>query len=421
MKSSCLGRSIMSERCDLDIVRLGAQGDGIAATASGPVFVPYALPGEKVRVDVSGQRGGLLDVLSPSAERTKPVCQHFTRCGGCALQHMEPNAYLAWKRQLIVDAFAARGIEAAVAQVIGTRLGTRRRATLAARRTGRGAVLGFHEARGNEIADLQECPVTTPEIVKALPGLRTLIEPLLTRRGEARLVVTLATNGIDLSIEGERGDLSVDVRERLARQAAALKLARVSIGTDTLYQAAQPVVRFGAGVVVPPPGAFLQADSGAEAEMMRLVISAMPKAKRIADLFCGLGTFTFPLAASTQVLAVDGDRQAIDALNAAAKRSQGLKPIEAKVRDLFREPLSVKELEPFSAVVFDPPRAGSAAQAAMLAKSKVAVIAAVSCNPATLARDARTLIDGGYKLDAVTPIDQFLFSAHIESVAIFRR
>ncbi|MEE8578433.1 MAG: TRAM domain-containing protein, partial [Hyphomicrobium sp.] len=325
----------MGETRDLDIVRLGAQGDGIADTASGAVFVPYALPGEYVRADVSDGRGRLLEVLTPSAQSIQPVCQHFSHCGGCALQQMERNAYLAWKRQLVVDAFAARGIDAPVAPVAGEGLGARRRATFAARRTGRGAILGFHEARGNEIVDLQVCPVTAPEIVQALPGLRTLIEPLLTRRGEARLVVTLATNGIDLAIEGVRSDLPADVRERLAREASALKLARVSIGADTLYQVAEPVIRFGTAAVVPPPGAFLQAATAAEAEMVRLVTSAMPKAKRIADLFSGLGTFTFPLAASAQVLAVDGDRQAIAALEVAVKRSPGLKPIRSKVRDLF--------------------------------------------------------------------------------------
>ncbi|MGI9402937.1 MAG: class I SAM-dependent RNA methyltransferase [Hyphomicrobium sp.] len=411
----------MGETRDLDIVRLGARGDGIADLPSGTVFVPYALPGEHVRADVPGERGRLLDVLRPSAQRITPVCQHFTRCGGCALQHMGRNAYLAWKHQRVIDAFAARGIDATVAPVIGADLGARRRATFAARRTGPGAILGFHAARGHEIVDLQVCPVTAPEIVQALPGLRTLIEPLLTRRGEARLVVTLATNGLDLAIEGVRSDLSLNARERLARDASALKLARVSIGADTFYQAAEPIIRFGAGAVVPPPGAFLQAAPAAEAEMVRLVTSAMPKVKRIADLFCGLGTFTFPLRASAQVLAIDSDREAIAALQAAAKRTPGLKPLQSKVRDLFREPLSVKELEPFDAVVFDPPRAGAAAQAALLAKSKVATIAAVSCNPATLARDARTLIDGGYRLETVTLVDQFLFSAHIEAVAVFRR
>lgn len=411
----------MGETRDLEIVRLGAQGDGIADMTSGTVFVPYALPGEHVRADVSGERGRLLEVLRPSAERTTPACQHFTQCGGCALQHMQREAYRVWKRQLVIDAFAARGIDAPVAPVISVGLGARRRATFAARRTARGAILGFHEARGHEIVDLHMCPVTAPEIVRALPDLRALIAPLLSRRAEARLVVTLARNGLDLAIEGVRGDLSPDARERLAHDATVLKLARVSIGTDTLYQAAEPVIGFGVASVVPPPGAFLQASPAAEAEMMQLVTSAMPKAKRIADLFCGLGTFAFPLAASARVLAVDGDRSAIAALESAARRTSGLKPMQSKVRDLFREPLSVKELEPFNGVVLDPPRAGAAAQAVMLAKSTVAVIAAVSCNPATLARDARTLIDGGYRLDAVTPIDQFLFSAHIEAVAIFRR
>ncbi|MGI9403428.1 MAG: class I SAM-dependent RNA methyltransferase [Hyphomicrobium sp.] len=411
----------MGETRDLDIVRLGAQGDGIADMTSGTVFVPYALPGEHVRADVPGERGRLLEVVVPSLERTTPVCQHFTHCGGCAMQHMEPNAYLAWKRQLVVDAFAARNIDASVAPVIGAGLGARRRATFAARRTGHGVILGFHEARGRDIVDLHMCPVTVPEIVRALPGLRALVAPLLSRRGEARLVVTLASNGLDLAIEGVRGDLSPDACERLAHDASVLKLARVSIGTDTLYQAAEPIIRIGAASVVPPPGAFLQAAPAAEAEMVQLVTSAMPKAKRIADLFCGLGTFALPLGALAQVLAVDDNRDAIAALEGAARRTPGLKPMQLKVRDLFPEPLSVKELEPFDAVVFDPPRAGAAAQAAMLAKSKVATIAAVSCNPATLARDARTLIDGGYRLDAVTPIDQFLFSAHIEAVAIFRR
>jgi len=411
----------MGETRDLDIVRLGAQGDGIADVNSGTVFVPYALPGEHIRADVPGERGRLLEVLTPSAERTTPACQHFTHCGGCALQHMEREAYRAWKRQLVVDAFAARGIEAPVAPVISVGLGARRRATFAARRTAHGAIIGFHEARGHEIVDLHMCPVTAPEIVRALPGLRALIAPLLSRRGEARLVVTLACNGLDLAIERVRGDLSPGARERLAHDASVLKLARVSIGTDTLYQAAEPVIRFGAASVVPPPGAFLQASRAAEGEMVRLVTSAMCKAKRIADLFCGLGTFTFPLGASVQVLAIDSDRQAVAAVQAAAKRTPGLKPMQSKVRDLLREPLSVKELEPLNAVVFDPPRSGAAAQAAMLAKSKVATIAAVSCNPATLARDARTLIDGGYQLDAVTPIDQFLFSPHVEAVAIFRR
>jgi 23S rRNA (uracil1939-C5)-methyltransferase len=281
--------------------------------------------------------------------------------------------------------------------------------------------VGFYEAKGNEIVDLQECPVTASAIVRALPGLKRLIGPLASRRAPARLVVTLAANGLDVAIEDVPADLTPEARERLAREAAQLKLARLTLAGDTLYQSTVPAVRFGAANVVLPPRAFLQAAPAAEAEMVRLVVAAAGEARRIADLFCGLGTFTFPLAKGAALLAVDGDRQAIAALANAAKRTPGLKPIETKVRDLFREPLSARELTAFDAVVFDPPRAGAATQAAMLAMSPVSTIAAVSCNPATLARDARILIDGGYRLERVTPIDQFLYSPHVEAVAVFRR
>jgi 23S rRNA (uracil1939-C5)-methyltransferase len=411
----------MGDTQAIGIVRLGAQGDGIAETPSGPVYVPYALPGEQVLVEQRGERGRLLNVLTAAPERVAPQCRHFAHCGGCALQHLERTAYLAFKREQVTAAFAARGIEAPVAHVVSVGLGARRRATLSARRSGNGLVLGFYEAKGQDIVDLYECPVTASAIVRALPGLKRLVEPLASRRLAVRLTVTLAANGLDVAIEDFPGELGPEARERLAQAAAAAKLARVTIAGDTLYQSTIPAVRFGAANVVLPPRAFLQAAPAAEAEMVRLVTSAAGGAKRIADLFCGLGTFTFPLAARASVLAVDGDRQAIAALANAAKRTPGLKPIEAKVRDLFREPLSVKELERFDAVVFDPPRAGAAQQAATLAASGIATLVAVSCNPATLARDARILIDGGYTLERVTPIDQFLFSPHIEAVAVFRR
>ena len=411
----------MGDTVALDIARLGAQGDGVADTPSGPVFVPYVLPGERVQAELRGDRARLVAVLSPSLNRIAPVCRHFTHCGGCALQHVERGTYLAWKRESVAAAFAARGITAPVGHVVTVGLGARRRATFSARRTGRAIVLGFFEARGHEIVDLQECPVTASAIVRALPGLKRLVEPLVTQKFPVRLTVTLAANGLDVALEDVPGELAPEVRERVAREAAAAKLARVTIAGDTLYQSTVPAVRFGDANVVLPARAFLQAAPAAEAEMVRLVTGAVGTAKRVADLFCGLGTFTFPLAKRAGVLAVDGDKQAIAALQSAAKRAPGLKPIETKVRDLFREPLSGKELEGFDAVIFDPPRAGAAAQAAALAASKVETVVAVSCNPATLARDARILIDVGFKLEAVTPIDQFLFSPHIEAVAVLRR
>lgn len=411
----------MGETIGLDIARLGAQGDGIADTPAGPVFVPYTLPGERVQADARGERGRLVAVVTPSPDRMAPVCRHFTHCGGCAVQHMRMPAYLAWKREMVTAAFAARGIKAPVAHVVSVGLGARRRAAFSTRRTGRGVTLGFHEVKGHDIVDLVECPVTASAIVRAMPGLRRLIEPLSSRRAPARLVVTLAANGLDVAIEDVPGELSAELRELLAREATACKLARLTLSGETIYQATVPAVRFGEANVVLPARSFLQAAPAAEAEMVRLVTGAIGDAKRVVDLFCGLGTFTFPLAQRSHVLAVDGDKQAVAAVQNAAKRTPGLKPIEVKVRDLFREPLSAKELQSFEAAVFDPPRAGAATQAAMLAASGVTTIAAVSCSPATLARDARILIDGSYKLERVTPIDQFLYSPHIEAVAIFRR
>jgi 23S rRNA (uracil1939-C5)-methyltransferase len=411
----------MGDTQTLDIARLGAQGDGVADLPSGQVFVPYALVGERVQADVRGERARLIAVIEPSPDRIAPVCRHFTHCGGCAVQHLRTPAYLAWKRELVEAAFASRGIDAPVWHVATVGPGARRRASFSARRTGRGVVLGFHEAKGVDIVDVQECPVTASAIVRALPGLRRLVEPLMSRRAPGRVVVTLAANGLDVAIEDVPGEPSLEVREFLAQQAAALKLARLTLAGDTLYQATVPAVRFGAANVVLPARSFLQAAPAAEAEMVRLVTQAVGEAKRVVDLFCGMGTFTFPLAQRAPVLAVDGDKSAIAALANAANRTPGLKPIETKLRDLFREPLSVKELQGFDAAVFDPPRAGAATQATALAASGVKVIAAVSCAPATLARDARILIDGGFTLERVTPIDQFLYSPHIEAVAIFRR
>lgn len=411
----------MGESRALSIARLGAQGDGIADAQSGPVYVPYALPGEDVMVEGSGDRARLVAILSASPQRVAPVCRHFTHCGGCALQHLERTAYLAWKREIVTAAFASRGIEVPVDHVISVGLGARRRATFSARRTGRGILLGFHEAKGHGIVELHECPVTSSKIVALLPALKRLVEPLASRKFPVRVAVTLAANGIDVAIEDVPSELRPELREHLAKAAAAARLARLTIAGDTFYQSTIPAVRFGPANVVLPPRAFLQAAPAAEAEMVRLVTAALSTSKRVADLFSGLGTFTFPLAQTGAVLAVDGDRAALAALANAAKRTPGLKPIESKVRDLFREPLSAKELERFDGVVFDPPRAGAAAQAVALSNSRVSTIAAVSCNPATLARDARILIDAGFRLERVTPIDQFLYSPHVEAVAVFRR
>jgi 23S rRNA (uracil1939-C5)-methyltransferase len=410
----------MSESETVLISRLGAQGDGVADGVSGPRYVPFTLAGERVRASFNGDRGRLDSIVESSPHRVTPICRHFGLCGGCALQHMNSEKYSEWKREQVIAAFRSRGIEAAVAEVIRPE-GKRRRSVFSARRTANGLHLGFHEAQSHDIVDIAECPVLEPRIVVALPGLKKLLEPLVSRKGEARITATMTAAGLDVSIEGIERALSPVVRASIARDAGALGCARVSIGDEPIYEALAPFYIFGVAEVALPPGIFIQAVGEAEQAMAELVVAGLGKAKSAVDLFSGIGAFTFPIARRAKVLAIDSDKTAIAALAAGVKKATGIKPVTMLVRDLFREPLSALELNEHDAIVFDPPRAGAEAQSKMIAKSKVKTVIAVSCNPATLARDARTLIDGGYKIESVTPVDQFLYSPHIEVVAVFRR
>jgi len=410
----------MSELRELLITRVGAQGDGVADVGGAPVFVPFTLASESVMAEVLGERGRLIELLLPSASRIKPICRHFGVCGGCSVQHMAAEIYSAWKRDLVIAAFRARGLDVNVAPLLEPG-GKRRHAVFGVERSESGVAIGFHEAASHALVAIEECPVLEPKIVAVLPALGRLIAPLLSKRGEARLTVTLTKSGLDVQLEGSERRLTAEVRRRLAMGSTNLDLARLAVGNDDVCETLPPFLTFGIVDVVLPQGVFVQAVAEAESEITRLVVEATGKAKSVADLFCGLGAFTFPLAARARVSAYDGDQAAIAALGGAAKKATGLKPITARVRDLFREPLSALELNEHDVVVFDPPRAGAEAQARKLAQSKVKTVVAVSCNPATLARDVRHLIDGGYKLEVATPIDQFVYSAHVEVVAVFRR
>lgn len=410
----------MNEFRELNIVRVGAQGDGIAAGDGAPVFVPFTLPGERVRTHVVGARMELREVLKASPSRVTPICRHFGVCGGCALQHMSSDSYGDWKRDQVIAAFCARGIDAPVRDLVRPR-GLRRRAVFTARKNTELVEIGFHQAGTHDLVDLLECPVLDSHIVAVLPELRTFIAPLMPKSDDVRVGVTMTGAGLDVTLEGVRRKLSPDVRTRIARDAARLRLARVSIAQETIFESLPPFLKFGHVDVILPAGIFIQAMAEAEQVMAELIMMALGKVKSVVDLFSGIGAFSFPIASVSKVQAFDNDARAIDALNAAVKKATGIKPVTARVRDLFREPLSALELNDFDAVVFDPPRAGAEAQARMIAKSKVKTVVAVSCNPATLARDARILVDGGYVLENVTPIDQFQYSPHIEAVAVFRR
>ena len=405
----------MAADAGLLIVRLGARGDGIAETGQGARFVPFALPGE--RVDRGA--GGLPRLLSaPSPERREPVCRHFGVCGGCAAQHMSQRLYAAWKHGILVEAFRSRGLSPEIAPIEPIKARSRRRAILTGRLQGGAIVLGYHPRDSDAVFEVSECPVLVPEIVDQLKALREIAAVAAKR--EVRLTVLATPAGLDVAVNSDRR-IAAAGAVRLAQIAAKHRLARIAVAGQTITQRSLPSLAFAHVAVCPPPGAFVQAVEQAETAIAELVAAATAKAGRAADLFCGVGTLSFVLARRARVAAFDADREAVAALTRAARQAKGLKPIEAGVRDLMREPLSAKELDGFDAVIFDPPRAGAKAQAQALARSRVATIVAVSCAPGTLARDVKILVDGGYRLERVTPIDQFLFSPHVEAVACLRR
>ena len=401
---------------EFQIARLGAQGDGIAETDAGPRYVAFALPGERVQPGVKG----LPRLLSAaSADRTAPSCRHFGTCGGCVAQHMGERLYAEWKRDIVVAAFRQRGLEPNVAPLHCMAPGTRRRAVLTARREGKRIALGYHRRKSLDLVDVEECPVLLPDILAKFSALRAIAAALPPP--EVHLTVLWTPAGLDVAVAAGVSRLHATAVAEICRIAAQHRLARVAVDGETIIERAAPALTAAGIDVVVPAAGFVQAVQEAEQTMAHLVLAAVGRPKLVADLFCGIGTFTFHLARHARVLALDRDAAAIAALAAAARRAQRLRPIEARVRDLFREPLSAKELERFHAVVYDPPRAGARGQAEQLSRSKVGTVVAVSCDPGTLARDVRLLVDGGYAIDSVTPIDQFLFSAHVEVVAVLRR
>jgi 23S rRNA (uracil1939-C5)-methyltransferase len=404
----------------LTIARLGAQGDGVAETERGPVFVPFALPGEAVTATIDRDRGALLWVNKPSPLRVEPACRHFGTCGGCAIQHLDAAPYHAWKRDIVVGALRSRGIEAPIGDLVPCAPHIRRRATFSARRTERGMLLGYNKALSAEIVAVEECPILLPEIVAALDRLRELAVLICATPQPFRIAVTVTASGLDVAAS-DSGKLSELARRTASHFATAQGFARLSLDGEIIVEPRKPLVMFDGIAVAIPPGGFLQATEAAEHAMADLVDAHLSRARKVADLFSGCGTFALRLARKSEVHAVEGDAAALAAFDRAYRHAGGLKRVTAERRDLFRRPLGFKELAAFDGLVFDPPRAGAEDQAKQIARSDVPRVAAVSCNPATLARDLRILVDGGYTVTSVTPIDQFLWSPHVEAVALLEK
>ncbi|WP_315796903.1 class I SAM-dependent RNA methyltransferase [Bradyrhizobium sp. SZCCHNRI3043] len=407
----------MVERLVIDHV--GHRGDGASLSSGEALYVPYTLAGETVEAAVvpgHPDRRKLLAVEIPSPERIAPFCPHFGVCGGCAIQHWAPEPYQQWKRNIIVETLRAAKVDCDVADLIDAHGTGRRRATFHAR-MGTHEVLrvGFSAANSHDIVPIDRCPILDPALDGALEAAWALAEALKPTGKPLDIQATATSNGLDIDIRGS-GPLPPPRVAALSRLAEQHRLARLTRHGELVLMRNAPVVTMGTAQVTLPPGSFLQATVQGEETLAQLVLERIGKAKHVADLFCGVGPFALRLATRVRVTAMDNDAGSVAALQKAAG-TPGLKPIKAETRDLFRRPLMPPELRDIDAVVFDPPRQGAQAQARQLAASKVPVIVAVSCNVTTFARDVRMLIDGGYRLETVVPVDQFRHTPHVELVA----
>ncbi len=413
----------------VSIGALGGAGDGVADISGKTVHVSFVLPGERAKISVQGQRVKLLEILEASANRGKPQCMHFgldgDRCGGCALQHLPTADYTSWKLEKVHKSLSQAGLtEVEVLPLKTSPLESRRRASFAIERQAGEIVCGFHERQTHRLIGLKECLILLPALLDGRKHIVKVLRSLFEAHPGLKLSahVTVVDNGLDADISGllHDEDLSLQERQHLAALLPDTPIKRLTINGDVFWQGEQPVISLAKTPVPLPPRSFLQATKQGEVGLQEIVRSGTRGAKKIADLFSGCGTFTFAaLAEGASVHAVESDASAIQAINQARKLSG--QPVTTEMRDLFHQPLMPLELNTYDAVIIDPPRAGAETQAQQLARSKVQKIISVSCNPKTFARDAAILVGGGYGLEAVQPVDQFLFSPHIEVAGIFTK
>ncbi len=405
------------------IESLGAQGDGIAPGPDGPVYVPLTVPGDVVRGVRRGARAEVAAILDPGPDRVVPPCPHFGACGGCALQHVAPTALAAWKREMVAAALAARGLgHVPVRETLTVPAPSRRRVTLSVQRERGGVRLGFMGRRSHEVTRADGCLILTPALAARWDDLETFAAAVAGHAPNGQIHVLASETGLDVDLRIAADTDDPRVRMALIEAGADLDAARLSVDGEILAAWRDPAVIMGAVRVTPPPGGFLQPGADGQAALCDLVHMALGEGDGpVADLFAGSGTFTFALAARRPVDAFEADPEAVAALTRAARQTAGLKPVTATRRDLFRRPLMPLDLKRYTGAVIDPPRAGALEQCQALAASQIRRIASVSCNPATFARDARCLVDGGYTVRAVHPVDQFAWSTHIECVGVFER
>ncbi|WP_455482261.1 class I SAM-dependent RNA methyltransferase [Bartonella sp. B35(2025)] len=402
------------------IDHIGASGHGVAKTSHGLVYIPFTLPGEIVDIFLHGKYGKLIAFKKKSLKRIDAICQHFEKCGGCMLQHWHPDAYRSWKRQLVIDMLKRYGLDVMVSPLIDCGHYNRRRITLTSSLIQQNYRFGFNYYLSHDVVNLKECPITRPEIISKLDDIRALCVLLSNDTKRFHVTITSVENGLDVALNGcaVRDEF---IRQKVIYTALSRGITRLSVEGEVLVEQEKPLVYFGNICVELPPGGFLQATVEAENIMSDIILNHLKKAKNAVDLFSGVGTFTLRMAKKMNVHAIESNGAALANLDCAARFATNLKTVTCEKRDLFRRPLSTKELERFDSVVFDPPRAGAKEQVHELAKTTIPRIVAISCNPVTFARDVSLLVAGGYTIEKIIPIDQFLWSPHVEIIAILSK
>ncbi len=391
------------------IEKLGQRGDGLAHVDGRLVVVPKTLPGETVDQTDGG-------ILKASPDRLEPFCPVYDRCGGCKFQHLAQAPYATWKREQVVEALHGQNIKAEVGPLMDAHGEGRRRASFHVRRIDEVWQAGFMAEKTHDLVAITHCPILVPRLARA-PELAASFGPLL---GNCDVVMTAMDNGIDVYVKAD--SQAVDQHfTQFRRMMENYGVIRVSVNAEVVSKSQNPVLKIGTALVSPPPGSFLQATAEGEKILAELVMSHLGKSRNVLDLFCGVGPFALRIAEKSKVHAIDSDKKAVAVLAETLRNTKGLKPVTTETRDLFKMPLTFIELADFDCVVFDPPRAGAEAQCRQLAKSKVRNVIAVACDAQSFARDARILIEGGYRLTKVTPVDQFKYSTHVELVAHFTR
>jgi len=418
----------MTLRVTID--HIGAGGDGVAYHAGEAVYTPFAVEGDEVEIKLSGKKGRITHIHSASPDRTAPICKHFGRCGGCSLQHVTAEYYTRWKQQQVRIAMSHRGFEDAnILPVEISPKGSRRRATFAVMGQGQGnAVIGFSERASHMTINILECPVMEPKIVAFLAPLRKFLGGQLKKRQKMKVQINLADNGLDVILE-TAGEPDLDLRMDIAAFAEMQDIARIcwldtklkKPSHEILCERRKPSVTFAGRQVFPPPGAFLQATRQGEAALSHYMKEALKDVGKVADIFAGCGTFTMALIGDHAVHAVDGNLKMVTALKNSAHQMGKIRALTTEVRDLFLRPLLPHELKKYDGLVLDPPRAGAKDQVEEIINASVESLVMISCNPATFARDARALVDAGFIMGDILPVDQFLYSPHIEVIAEFKR